>query len=197
MKNPKYTKLLLATALILTAPLTQAQTAAPMGATEGPDARQQAVRAKMAELEQEFREVAGKLQTIEQEALAKPEIAKAKSEFETMLSEQIVEAKPELKETVEKRSKYSKYIDRVKAGKSLPEDMAIGDVYTEYNKLHQEIMPVEQQVMQEEEIMQAYNEFRQNLLASMEAIDDKARDYMMRQNELRDSYQELVRQIQG
>jgi uncharacterized phage infection (PIP) family protein YhgE len=196
-KNIKIMVAMLAGISIPVAGTAQQQQGQPAGVPPAAAGQQQQAQAKMQEIEQEFREISTKLQQVEQKAVAQKEVASARQQFDSLLEKEILRKDPELKEAVELRGKYAEYMDDVKAGKGLPDGMEINEVYTEYNSVHQKIMPVEQQVMRDEKVQDAYSRFQQTLVSHMREIEPKVMDYLSRQQELRDEYQKLLRSVQG
>jgi hypothetical protein len=88
-------------------------------------------------------------------------------------------------------------MEDLQAGKELPEGVEVNEVYSSYNAAHQQVMPVQQQVMQQEDAREAFSEFQQLLIAQMRKVDEKVSDYLARQEALRNEYQSLVQTLQG
>lgn len=154
------------------------------------------VQEKVAELEEEFRSISSKLNEVERQALQEDEVAKSKENLEELVEETVIETEPELEEAVEKRSKYAKYIETVQEGGELPEDVDLNEVYSEYNAVHQKVMPVEQRVMQKESVQEEYQKYQEKLVQEMRAINGEVEELMERQREIRNEYQELMAQNQ-
>lgn len=169
---------------------------AQQGATV-PAPEESGAQAKIAELEEEFRSISSKLSEIEMQAMGNEEVAEAKETFDGMVEEEVVRANPDLEDAVEERSKYAEYIQTVQSGGDLPDDVDLNEVYSKYNSLHQKVMPVEQQVMQKEKLQDAYQDYQAKLVSQMRSIDSEVTDYIERQREIRNEYQELVSEGQG
>lgn len=157
----------------------------------------QGAQAKISELEQEFRSISEKLSKIEMQAMGNNEVAEAKESFNSMVEKEVIRTKPEIEDAVRERGKYAEYIEEVQSGGDLPEDVDLNEVYSKYNALHQQVMPVEQEVMQKEKLQEAYQEYQQKLVTQMRSIDPKVMDYLERQREIRNEYQEIVSGMQS
>lgn len=160
-------------------------------------AKQRQVQAQLQEIEQEFRDIGAKLRSIEQNALARDGVAEAQDTYRSMVVEGIVEAKPELSDSLEKRAEYVSYMQAVRNGEALPDGMTSDEIISEYNRLHQKISPVEQEVMRDPAVQEAFHNFQQRLVSTMQQIDGNSQNYLARQNELRQTYQQLVEELQG
>lgn len=162
-----------------------------------PAPKQSGTQAKIAELEEEFRSISSKLSEIEMQAMANDKVSDARDTFNDMVEEEVIRSDPELEEAVAERSKYAEYIQTVQSGGDLPDDVDLNEVYSKYNSLHQKVMPVEQQVMQKQKLQEAYQDYQQKLVSQMRSIDDDVTDYIERQQEIRNEYQQLVSEGQG
>lgn len=162
-----------------------------------PAPKQSGTQAKIAELEEEFRSISSKLSEIEMQAMGNDSVADAQDTFNGMVEEEVIRSNPDLEDAVEERSKYAEYIQTVQSGGDLPEGVDLNEVYSKYNSLHQKVMPVEQQVMQKQALQEAYQDYQQKLVSQMRSIDDDVTDYIERQREIRNEYQQLVSEGQG
>lgn len=180
-----------------TASTAAAQANDPASSTQQPAQQQQQGSSKKAELEEAFRSISTKVQQIEMQAVETEEVSKEKSEFDKLVRENVVEKDPDLAEAVKKRAEYREQIEEVQMGEVDPKEANIREVYSEYNKLHQKIMPVEQEVMNEPKVQEAYQEYRSSLLETMKEIDPQVMQYISRQQEIREKYEKLMRSQQG
>lgn len=162
-----------------------------------PTPKQSGTQAKIAELEEEFRSISSKLSEIEMQAMGNDSVADARDTFNDMVEEEVIRSNPDLEDAVEERSKYAEYIQTVQSGGDLPEGVDLNEVYSKYNSLHQKVMPVEQQVMQKQALQEAYQDYQQKLVSQMRSIDDEVMDYIERQQEIRNEYQQLVSEGQS
>jgi len=162
-----------------------------------PTPKESGKQEQIAELEKEFRSLSSKLSEIESEAMEKDEVSDARNTFNDMVEKEVLRANPDLEDALEERSKYQKYIRTAQSGGELPEGVDINDVYSQYNSLHQKVMPVEQKVMQKQELQEVYREYQQKLISQMRSIDDEVMTYIERQREIRNEYQQIVSEGQS
>lgn len=156
----------------------------------------QELQQRLNAIESEYVEVATKINNIEQQALDDKQVADARDKFETRLDRRMLEMNPDLEAMLKERQKYSKYIDKVQAGRELPSDVDVNEVYANYNAIQQEIIPVRQQAIEHQEVRTAYNQYQEKLVSKMQEIDSGVTDYIRKQNELIAEYQNLISQAQ-
>lgn len=164
---------------------------------EGAAQSKEAIQEKVKTLESKFVEVVEKIQAVEDKALQDEEVASAKDTFEETLAEQILKEKPELEEALKKRDKYQEYLEGARNGKSLPEDVDMDEVYSEYNDIQRKVMPVEREIMAEDEMKSLHQEYQEKLVAKMKEIEPEIMDLVNQQNELREKYQQLMQKMRG
>lgn len=126
------------------------------------------------------------------QAMESDKVAKKKAAFDRTLKEKMVEENPDLKEPIEQRRELRKTIQAYQGGKGDVQGEEIQEIYSEYNALRRQIMPVEQQVMQKPEVQEDYQEFRETLLGKMNEINPDISTLLSRQQEIREEYRKMM-----
>jgi len=158
---------------------------------------QETIKKQIQSLESEFMQVVEKIQSVQAKALEEEEVAAAKNNYEDLLEEKMIEENPDLETTMAKRDKYKGYIEKVQAGEALPDGLKAQDVYSEYQSLEQQVVPVQRKVMQDKEVRMVQQKYQKKLVAEMKEIDPDIMQLVDRQNQLRQKYRQLMQKMQG
>ncbi|MFW6354403.1 MAG: hypothetical protein ACOC3I_08470 [Verrucomicrobiota bacterium] len=152
---------------------------------------------RVAEIQQEFNELNNRLQAIENEAMLVAEVAEAYRNYRNVLAERMMAINPEAEDAIERREEIYSLVNEVRRGEKEPDDTEVQEAYAEFNQLQQQLSPIEQRAIRDEEVASVREDFREELNETMADLDDNTDELLSQRDELVEEYRNVVASAQG
>ncbi|MFP4282211.1 MAG: hypothetical protein ACLFU2_06280 [Opitutales bacterium] len=152
---------------------------------------------RVAEIQQEFNELNNRLQAIENEAMLEDEVAEAYRSYRNVLAERMMAINPEAEDAIERREEIYSLVNEVRRGEKEPDDTEVQEAYAEFNQLQQQLSPIEQRAIRDEEVASVREDFREELNETMADLDDNTDELLSQRDELVEEYRNVVASAQG
>lgn len=167
---------------------------APLGAQgEGPPPtmpQQPQIPDSVRELMTEFQQIQRTLDSVQTEAVqANPELQAQQRELQETVEETMIEMHPELEPRMDRVETLQGEIQQAQQAQ---DRQAVQELVTEARQIQQEIQSAQGEAMQREDVSQAIETFRDNLVAAMSEVDPQVEEKLDRLDEL----SERIRAIQ-
>ena len=183
----------------LTGSSAQSQVAAPPPATQAPDTG--AIQQKMQRLQSaqaELQRVQSTLAPVQVKAAETPKVKATYEKLEATYFETMAEKAPAMEEQIEEMKKLT---DELRDNKELqaPADERSPEINAklkQYQRIKQQLTPIEQQVLRDPEVAELSQEYQTVLLAAMHEVNPRAKTLVERQQELALRVQTIRREIQ-
>lgn len=170
----------------------QRQQIQPPQQEETPDRDPAELQAELEELRGEVEEISERLNDIHQEALLEEDARKALVEYETTFNGAIGDSAPGLEEQVEAHADVLKEIEQV--GEAGDEDK-LKALLEEYNEVKQQLAPVESQLFNNEDLLEARTEYQEDLIAAMKVVDPKVEEIIDERMALAQEFMSLQQEL--
>ncbi len=158
---------------------------------------QEQIQQRLAQIQNQLQSVNQEIETVRSEAANKPVVQEAMFDYDQALTETMKEMEPDQVELIEQRSELFREIITADDFNSMEQEEMeeFRKKNQEFVQIREQLQQVEMQGRQEAEVMDAWNEYAETVLAEMREIDPSITEKMKKRDELTSEFSNLQRQI--
>lgn len=152
------------------------------------------LEAKMEEIREDVRGISLKLNEIHQEALLEDHVRQSLVDYETTFNEKVRDSAPGLESQVETHAKVLEEIADIGRDKDEldpREEQEMKGLLDEYNEVKQQLAPLENQLFNDQELMEARMKYQEDLVAAMNDVNSDVEEMIQERMELAQSFMAL------
>lgn len=147
----------------------------------------QAPDAETQKIYQEYMSLNQELRTIQQKAYQDSAIAQQAEELSEIMDKKIREISPEAKELIQQRDSIE---TEFQVAQSKGDQAKIEELQQQYQELNTKLQPLQQQVMQIEEVQLKQRKLNSDMIQKMQEIDPQTQSKIQRLNEIQQQLQQ-------
>lgn len=139
------------------------------------------------ELTQEYMKLNQELQTIQQQVFQDPAISKKTEELSDLKDKKMLEIDPNAKELLSKRDSIADDFEKAQNNGNQPK---MQELQQNYQKINKKLQPLNQQVMQIDEVQKKQQEIQSEVILKMQEIDPTTNEKIKRIQEIQREMQQ-------
>jgi len=158
---------------------------------------QEQIQQRLAQIQNQLQSVNQEIETVRSEAANKPVVQEAMFDYDQALTETMKEMEPDQVELIERRSELFREIITADDFNSMEQEEMeeFRKKNQEFVQIREQLQQVEMQGRQEAEVMDAWNQYAEKVLAEMREINPSITEKMKKRDELTSEFSNLQRQI--
>ena len=158
---------------------------------------QEQIQQRLAQIQNQLQSVNQEIETVRSEAANKPVVQEAMFDYDQALTETMKEMEPDQVELIERRSELFREIITADDFNSMEQEEMeeFRKKNQEFVQIREQLQQVEMQGRQEAEVMDAWNQYAETVLAEMREINPSITEKMKKRDELTSEFSNLQRQI--
>jgi len=158
---------------------------------------QEQIQQRLAQIQNQLQSVNQEIETVRSEAANEPVVQEAMFDYDQALTETMKEMEPDQVELIERRSELFREIITADDFNSMEQEEMeeFRKKNQEFVQIREQLQQVEMQGRQEAEVMDAWNQYAEKVLAEMREINPSITEKMKKRDELTSEFSNLQRQI--